>query len=98
MRPYFILVFIVVYYYSVEGSARLFRSNHVPHLDGATFLRCKPVLESADENVYFSEKERHIRFIRGRQDHFLFDLKSNQSLDLFLLILDLRSIFFKIKD
>jgi hypothetical protein len=31
--------------------------------------------------------------IRGRQDHLFFDLKSNQSLDLFLLILDLRSIF-----
>jgi hypothetical protein len=30
---------------------------------------------------------------RGRQDHFFFDLKSNQSLDLFLMILDLRSIF-----
>jgi hypothetical protein len=30
---------------------------------------------------------------RGRQDHLFFDLKSNQSLDLFLLILDLRSIF-----
>jgi hypothetical protein len=35
---------------------------------------------------------------RGRQDHLFFDLKSNQSLDLFLLILDLRSIFKKIKD
>jgi hypothetical protein len=23
---------------------------------------CKPVLESADENVYYSEKERHIGF------------------------------------
>jgi hypothetical protein len=32
---------------------------------------------------------------RGRQDHLFFDLKSNQSLDLFLLILDLRSIFKK---
>jgi hypothetical protein len=31
--------------------------------------------------------------LRGRQDHLFFDLKSNQSLDLFLLILDLRSIF-----
>jgi hypothetical protein len=30
---------------------------------------------------------------RGRQDHLIFDLKSNQSLDLFLLILDLRSTF-----
>jgi hypothetical protein len=40
----------------------------------------------------------HMAYDRGRQDHFLFDLKSNQSLDLFLLILDLRSIFFKIKD
>jgi hypothetical protein len=28
----------------------------------------------------------------------IFDLKSNQSLDLLFLILDLRSIFFKIKD
>jgi hypothetical protein len=34
---------------------------------------------------------------RGRQDLFIFDLKSNQSLDLFYLILDLRSIFKKIK-
>jgi hypothetical protein len=30
-------LFIVVYYYSVEGSARSFRSNHVPHLDGDDF-------------------------------------------------------------
>jgi hypothetical protein len=35
---------------------------------------------------------------RGRQDHFIFDLKSNQSLDLFLMILDLRSFFLKFKD
>jgi hypothetical protein len=33
MRPYFILVFYAVYYYSVGGSARSLRSNHVPHLD-----------------------------------------------------------------
>jgi hypothetical protein len=33
MRPYIILVFYVVYYYSVGGSARSLRSNHVPHLD-----------------------------------------------------------------
>jgi hypothetical protein len=35
MIHYFILVFYVVYYYSVRGSARSLRSNHVPraHLD-----------------------------------------------------------------
>jgi hypothetical protein len=36
---------------------------------------------------------------RGGQDLFIFDRKSNQSLDLLFLILDFkRSIFFKIKD
>jgi hypothetical protein len=33
MRPYFILVFYVVYYFSVGGSALSLRSKHVPHLD-----------------------------------------------------------------
>jgi hypothetical protein len=33
IRPYLILVLYVVYYYSVGGSARSHRSNHVRHLD-----------------------------------------------------------------
>jgi hypothetical protein len=38
-------------------------------------------------------QQQQLQQHRGRQDHLFFDLKSNQSLDLFLLILDLRSIF-----
>jgi hypothetical protein len=34
---------------------------------------------------------------RGRQDHLFFDLKSNQSLDLFLLILEKDQSFKKLK-
>jgi hypothetical protein len=33
MMRFLVLLFYVVYYYSVGGSARSLRSNHVPHLD-----------------------------------------------------------------
>jgi hypothetical protein len=48
---------------------------------------------SRGKHLIFPPNYEKIQNHRGRQDLLFFDLKSNQSLDLFLLILDLRSIF-----
>jgi hypothetical protein len=87
IRPYLILVLYVLYYYSVGGSARSLRSNHVPHLDVDDFsmmtkiefwsktskLPCLffRVIESADENVYKSYKMGNIRLEKLGNDRFL---------------------------